>query len=819
MAYSNQRIVSDGTLKVLMLTIEFFDKSEISVLVNDVPYPFTWATSTSIEFATALPSGATVVVRRNTDISEMRHVFTAGAQFTNKTLDEDYKQILHIAQESVEGSYTRELFNDLDMHAYRVRNMGDAVLPRDAVPLEQVQAIVDANASLLRAVRVSLAEAPLAPLPPPASRAGQLLGFDTTGQIVTVAPASGSAAELAMKLADDVDPLSGAAMVGRGVVVVGSLEDLQVARRKSSMRYWVQNYYRGGKGGGNYWRWDSGSNATPNYGTVIQVAGVPVGRWVVVKDAMEFTTEEFGVRPENTGVDNRLRIDDMFKHAANKAITVKLPTVDCIVDASTPIIFGADSTVIGRGGKLIPVLELPLNPATIAANPDGTFKVYGGMFGGGDVLTRNRYSETYFPRRGICTFINVEIANERKVTAGNGYSLHGIISHGGIIQHFNNIITDMPNTGIVSTMYREAHYSRVKCIGNGMLGGGGARNGISNTSTYSIRNATFPEADRTKMLTVLNGIFTDNFEEGIQYANCPFVYIAGNDCRRNLDRGIEGDSAYPQTVKTRPNDKLYLIDNDCRGVPGVSNYSITSSDGYNKDIVMSGNTLGGCKRSPLVLSCSSEGSVVFSGKNVFELTDIGLEQGCHAMYINAGIIDLSAGVTIRGSHDRSPFNAVILSANNDLSSGSLTLANVTSDVVFSQVLAAKSSSRVRVGNINCTTARSPVQLTLTGNMKVLELADFDGQYNTSAASDQGILRLIGLDAYEVEKIVLKGNLGDGSTSNYPISVGATAVAGRVKLLISTGNYWAGFKMPTGARLTSLVGLAAKTAAADIPAAV
>lgn len=781
----------------------------------NVDYRFISKTEIETTLAWTVGSGfSTLEVRRVTSATDRLVNFTDGSILRSQDLNISQIQAIHIAEEARDISDTSMINNSVswDAQGLPIVNLADPVEPTGAVNRRYL------DVEIARTIRSPIGESFMV-LPGAAGRAGKILAFDSAGQPMLSLPVSGSVGEVAIDLADDVDPLKGSAMVGRNVVVVGSLEDLKVARRKSSLRYWVQNYYKGGKGGGNYWRWDSGSNATPNYGTVIKPADVAVGRWVVIKESLEFTSEEFGIRPENTGLDNRLRLDDVFRHAANKAVTIKLPTVDCIFDASTPIIFGADSTVIGRGGKMIPVLELPLNPVSIAANPDGTFKVYGGLFGGGDVITRNRYSETYFPHRGTCTFINVEIENRNNLTAASGYSLHGIISHGGIMQHVNVSVINMPNTGIVSTMYREAHYSKVKCIGNGMLGGGGARNGISNTSTYSIKNVTFPEADRTKMLTVLNGIFRDSFEEGVQYANCPFVYIAGNDCRGNLDRAIEGDSAYNQTVKTRPNDKIWIIDNDCRGVPGVSNFSITSSDGFNKDIYLSGNTLGGCKKSPLIMSCSAEGSVVFGGKNVFELTGIGLEQGCHAMYINAGVIDLGAGAVIRGSHDRSPFNAVVLSANNDLSTGSLTLGDITSDVIFSHVLVAKSSSRVRVGNINCDTARSPIHVTLTGNMKVLEVADFDGRYNISAGTDQGLVRLGGLDNFEMDKLILKGNLGDGSTTNYPVFVGASAVAGRIKTILSVGNYWADFKAPGGFRLTSLIGLAAKTSALDMPKAV
>lgn len=218
MAFSNQRAVSDGSLQTIILSIEFFDKSEIHVYVDDVEkfvdIDFIWATSNSIQFPASLLNGATLIIRRVTDISEMRHIFTAGAQFTNQTLDEDYKQVLHIAQESVEGSYTTELFNDLDMHQYHVRNMGRAELDSDAVPLAQVKEIITASPDLQRAVRAPSYEGPIYELPPVAARAMKVMGFDAAGNPVGVLPATGSATELALDLATDTVLGKGADMVG-----------------------------------------------------------------------------------------------------------------------------------------------------------------------------------------------------------------------------------------------------------------------------------------------------------------------------------------------------------------------------------------------------------------------------------------------------------------------------------------------------------------------------------------------------------------------------------------------------------------------------
>lgn len=140
MAYSTQRAVSDGTLQLLMISIEFFDQSEISVYFNNIPTTaYTWATSKSLHFNAVVPAGVEVLIRRTTDLSQVRHIFSLGAQFKDSTLDDDFKQILHIAQEAVEGANVGDIYTDLNMHGNKVTNVGTAVLDGDAVSLGQVR--------------------------------------------------------------------------------------------------------------------------------------------------------------------------------------------------------------------------------------------------------------------------------------------------------------------------------------------------------------------------------------------------------------------------------------------------------------------------------------------------------------------------------------------------------------------------------------------------------------------------------------------------------------------------------------------------------
>lgn len=76
------------------------------------------------------------------------------------------------------------------------------------------------------AIRVAIGDPEPARLSPAASRADQLLGFDSQGNPVAVAPVSGSASDLAANLGNSADPAKGASMVGyKGRTVRERLSD------------------------------------------------------------------------------------------------------------------------------------------------------------------------------------------------------------------------------------------------------------------------------------------------------------------------------------------------------------------------------------------------------------------------------------------------------------------------------------------------------------------------------------------------------------------------------------------------------------------
>lgn len=141
MSFSTQRVTSDGTLVTLAIAIQYFDRSEISVLFDGVltSTGWTWvgASDHTLAFSPAVPAGVEVMLVRTTDLEAVRHQFSLGAAFKASTVDEDFTQILHIAQEARENASISDIYQGLNVHGYKVTNVGLATDPGDAVSLAQ----------------------------------------------------------------------------------------------------------------------------------------------------------------------------------------------------------------------------------------------------------------------------------------------------------------------------------------------------------------------------------------------------------------------------------------------------------------------------------------------------------------------------------------------------------------------------------------------------------------------------------------------------------------------------------------------------------
>lgn len=144
--YSVQIAVSDGTLTRISLSIEYFEKDDITLYRNLDTTPLVlgtdwqWDGDTTINLLTNIPvpDGDYITVRRNTNIDRAFNIYDGGAAFSRDTLDENFKQMIYLAQEFTEGNGLTGLFFPLDMHGFQIKNLGDPTDPKDAVTKQYV---------------------------------------------------------------------------------------------------------------------------------------------------------------------------------------------------------------------------------------------------------------------------------------------------------------------------------------------------------------------------------------------------------------------------------------------------------------------------------------------------------------------------------------------------------------------------------------------------------------------------------------------------------------------------------------------------------
>ncbi len=150
--YSVQREQSDGSLNRISVRVPYFSKDDIHVYVDDVEIhstaiegsKYTWRWDGDyISITPNVASGEEVLVRRITPIDEAIHIFDGRSEFDDQSMDENFQQLIYIAQEYSEGSGIKDVFSDINMHGYKIRNVGWATDDDDIVTYGQYK--VDAE--------------------------------------------------------------------------------------------------------------------------------------------------------------------------------------------------------------------------------------------------------------------------------------------------------------------------------------------------------------------------------------------------------------------------------------------------------------------------------------------------------------------------------------------------------------------------------------------------------------------------------------------------------------------------------------------------
>ncbi len=108
MALASQTVVSNGSLTLLTLSIDYLARTDITVRYNGVINVANWSwvgpTSNQIAFSPAVPNGTVVKVSRISLATAIKNIYATGATFNSPTMDENFKQLLLLAQEAKENS-------------------------------------------------------------------------------------------------------------------------------------------------------------------------------------------------------------------------------------------------------------------------------------------------------------------------------------------------------------------------------------------------------------------------------------------------------------------------------------------------------------------------------------------------------------------------------------------------------------------------------------------------------------------------------------------------------------------------------------------
>lgn len=162
--YSVQTQVSDGTLTTINVSIEYFAREDITLYRNLGTTPLVlgtdwqWNTDTRIDLLTdtPIPAGDSITIRRNTSKERAYNIYDGGAAFSRETLDENFKQMIYLAQEFTEGNGLSGVYLPLDMHGFKIINLGTPTDDTDAANKVYVDDAVEAESDARQAADAHL---------------------------------------------------------------------------------------------------------------------------------------------------------------------------------------------------------------------------------------------------------------------------------------------------------------------------------------------------------------------------------------------------------------------------------------------------------------------------------------------------------------------------------------------------------------------------------------------------------------------------------------------------------------------------------------
>ncbi|MDY7581181.1 hypothetical protein [Pseudomonas sp. CCI3.1] len=312
---TDKRYIGNGVTKTFTIPFLLLAATDLDVFIDgiEVISGFTvtsvgYPTST-LTFAVAPADQADIYLQLDVPFERLND-YQENGDFLSSTVNRDFDRIWQALKQLLRwaGRSLRLGYFDVDGRGwYRakgngIRDLHDPVNPQDAVTKKYADELTldttqYTDTQMLRTVRTANGET-LSQLPSASSRANKVMGFDAAGQPIGLLPASGSGTELAIDLANSIDPNKGSAMLGRGVVAIATIADLLTATHKSDVIYRVESYhkwslttaYLGPLGGGDF-KFLEGSTIPAEGGAIFEVPG---GRLLRIADITSVNVEWYG---------------------------------------------------------------------------------------------------------------------------------------------------------------------------------------------------------------------------------------------------------------------------------------------------------------------------------------------------------------------------------------------------------------------------------------------------------------------------------------------------------------------------------------------
>jgi len=107
MATTQNTYSGNGSNKLFSITFPYLETTDVDVYLNGtLQTAYTFANATTIEFGTAPANGATVLLKRSTDDATLQATFFPGSSIKASDLNDDFDQVLFIAQETTNAANT-----------------------------------------------------------------------------------------------------------------------------------------------------------------------------------------------------------------------------------------------------------------------------------------------------------------------------------------------------------------------------------------------------------------------------------------------------------------------------------------------------------------------------------------------------------------------------------------------------------------------------------------------------------------------------------------------------------------------------------------